>query len=167
MLSLLHDAFVYVNAFPTSVGIRESNLLYPAILTSHVLGMALFAGLVIMMDLRLLGIGNMHTPLSQLQKRTFPWQMFGMTVSTVTGLLLVYGQPVRFWGNIFFWLKMALIALAGVNALAFHLGTYRSVASWDVRAKLPLLAKVAGGMGLVLWGLVVISGRLIAYNWFE
>jgi hypothetical protein len=167
MLTALRSLFEYVNEFPTSVGIRESIYFYPALLTTHIVGMCVFAGLIIMMDLRLLGIGNSRTPLSLIQKRLFPWQMAGMGVSAVTGLLLVYGQPMRFYPNIFFWIKTVMMALAGVNALAFHLSTYRSVAAWDHGAKMPLAAKLSGGLGLVLWSLVIISGRLIAYNWFQ
>lgn len=88
-----------VSAFPSSIAIRESQYLYPWILTSHVVSMCLFAGLVLMMDLRLLGIGNMRTPFSQVQRTLFPWQMFGMTCSAITGLLLVYTQPMRFYSS--------------------------------------------------------------------
>jgi hypothetical protein len=56
--------------------------------------------------------------------------------------------------------------LAGVNALAFHRTTYLTVARWDLDTVLPFGARLAGGIGLTLWAAVVISGRLIAYNWF-
>ena len=158
--------FEYVNEFPSSIGIRESIYFYPALLTTHVIGMCVFAGLVIMMDMRLLGIGHSRTPLSQIQARLFPWQMVGMTISAVTGLMLVYAQPMRFYPNVFFWIKSVMMVLAGVNAMAFHLGTYRSIARWDVAPRPPLGARLSGAFGLVLWALVVMSGRLIAYNWF-
>jgi hypothetical protein len=166
-MPLLRSLFEWVDAFPTSVAIRESQYLYPALLTTHVIGMCLFAGLVFMMDMRLLGIGNMRTPLSQLQKRLFPWQMAGMAVSATTGLVLVYGQPMRFYSNIFFWIKVVMMLLAAINALAFHVGTYRSVAGWDINRVPPFGARLAGAVGLALWAFVVISGRLIAYNWFQ
>src|SRR4051812_7097734 len=134
MLTALRSLFEYVNEFPSSIGIRESIYFYPALLTAHIIGMCVFAGLIIMMDLRLLGVGNSRTPLSQIQKRLFPWQMGGMALSAATGLLLVYAQPMRFYPNIFFWIKTVMMALAGVNALAFHLSTYRSVAAWDAGA---------------------------------
>jgi hypothetical protein len=61
---------------------------------------------------------------------------------------------------------MALMAAAGVNALYFHLTTYKSVARWDRDAILPSGAKMAGVLSLVLWAGVVVFGRLTAYNWF-
>ena len=87
--------FEWVDALPTSIAIRESIYGYPALLTAHVVAMCLFAGLIIMMDLRLVGIAYRQTPVSQIQRRLFPWQMFGMAISAITGSLLFYGQPLR------------------------------------------------------------------------
>ena len=167
MLMYLRSWFEFFNEFPSSIAIRESIYLYPSLLTTHIIGMCVFAGLVIMMDLRLLGVGNMRTPVSQIQSKLFPWQLAGMAISAVTGLILVYTQPMRFWGNIFFWIKTTMMLLASANVLAFHYGTYRSVASWDTSAKVPFGAKLSSVVSLVLWSLVIISGRLIAYNWFQ
>jgi hypothetical protein len=155
-----------IEALPTSTAIRESIYGYPALLSAHIVGMCLFAGLVLMMDLRLVGVGNLGTPFSQLQKRLFPWQVIGMVLSAITGAVLVYGQPTRYYTNVFFWLKMVMMVLAGVNALAFHRSTYHSVAVWDASRILPSGAKLAGIVSVVLWAAVVVVGRMIAYNWF-
>src|SRR5436190_22277232 len=163
----LRGAFEWVDAFESSIAIRESQYVYPALLTTHVVALCMFAGLVLMMDLRLLGIGNMQTPFSQLQRRLFPFQMVGMMFSAITGVALLYAQPMRFYPNIFFWLKMFLMALAGLNAMAFHYLTYSSVSRWDKDPILPPAARMAGALGLALWMTVVVAGRLIAYNWFQ
>jgi hypothetical protein len=152
---------------PLSNSLRESTNAYPIIETAHVVSMCLFLGLVFMMDLRLAGIGNLRTPFSELQKRTFPWQMLGLALSAVTGTVLFYTEPLRFYGNIFFWIKTGGTVLAGVNALAFHLTTYHSVAAWDSDPRPPFRARMAGFVSLVLWAVVVMAGRLIAYNWFK
>jgi len=167
LLTYVRSWFEWVEAFPSSEAIRASTHFYPFLLTTHIVGMSLFAGLLIMMDLRLLGIGNMKTPLSQVQKRLFPWQMLGMTLSFSTGLLLVYGQPMRFYGNIFFWVKTVMMLMAAVNAMAFHRISYRTVDTWDAQGVTPLGARLAGALGLALWVGVVLSGRLIAYSWFS
>ena len=168
MLMTLRNYFEWVNAFPTSVAIRESVYVYPMLLTAHVVGMCVFAGLVIMMDLRLLGVGNKGTPASQIQNRLFPGQMAGMVLSAVTGLALVYAQPMRFFGNVFFWIKTVMMVVAGANVLAFHFGVYHSVAEWDADAdNTPFGSKLSSVVSLVLWALVIMSGRLIAYNWFQ
>src|SRR5216684_5621238 len=111
----LKTLFEWVDTFPSSTVIRESGFWFPFLLTVHVVSMCLFAGLIIMMDLRLFGIGNMRSPFSTIQRRLFPWQMTGITVNAITGFTLVYGQPMRYYGNIFFWMKVMILALAGIN----------------------------------------------------
>ena len=120
--------------------------------------MTLIAGLLIMMDLRLMGVGNLRTPVSRIQDRLFPWQMVGLAASVVTGGLLFYGQPMRFYGNFYFWVKNGLMLLALVNAMWFHLTTYRSVAEWDTDTTPPFPARMAGALGMVLWAGVIVTG---------
>jgi hypothetical protein len=54
---------------------------------------------------------------------------------------------------------------AGINALVFHMTTYRSVARWDNDLVTPFGARVAGAVSLAAWASVVAAGRLAAYNW--
>lgn len=154
-----------MDAFPSSIAIRESINGYPALLTSHVVSMCLFAGLIIMMDFRLVGLAYRRTPVSEVQKRLFPWQMFTMALSALTGGLLFYAQPLRYYGKAFFWMKVVFMMMAGLNALTFHFTTYRSVANWDRDTILPRGARLAGVFSLALWAGVVMTGRLTAYNW--
>jgi hypothetical protein len=164
---LFRTVFEWVDTFESSIAIRESLYVYPYLLVAHVVGMCLFVGTVAMMDLRLAGWGNNSSPLSQVQAKLFPWQVLGLVLSGITGMVLLYGQPMRYYGNIFFWVKMVMMALAAVNAMIFHRTAYRSIAAWDTDARPPLGARVAGASSLFLWGAVIICGRLIAYNWFE
>lgn len=166
LLLPLRRVFETVSEYPSSIGIRESIYFAPAITTAHVVAMSFFAGLILMMDLRLMGLANTRTPFSVLQRRLFPWQMLGMGTSAVTGLILLWGDPMRFYVNIFFWTKMILMALAGVNALAFHYITYESAPAWDTAPRPPLAARLSGGLSIVLWTSVILLGRLIPYNWF-
>src|SRR5678815_1392326 len=161
----LRNVFQWVSELPTSIAIRESLFFSPYLTVAHVVSMCLFAGLIVMMDLRLLGIGNMSTPFSELQKRLFPWQMLGMAMSAVTGLTLAYSDPMRFYVNIFFWTKMLVMVLAGINAMAFHFITYNSVLTWDTRASTPFGAKLSGALGMLLWAIVIVSGRLIPVSY--
>jgi hypothetical protein len=167
LMKPLHDLFFWVSEFPSSIAIRESQYVSPYLTVSHVISMCIFAGLIVMMDLRLLGVGNMRTPFSEVQKRLFPWQMVGMTLSAITGLTLTYSDPMRFYVNIFFWTKMLVMVLAGVNALAFHFITYNSVVKWDSAETTPFGAKLSGAVSIVMWAIVIVSGRLIPYNWFQ
>jgi hypothetical protein len=72
---------------------------------------------------------------------------------------------VKYYGNFALRMKLALILLAGVNMLVFHLITYRSVAAWD-RGAIPLAARLAGAVSLACWIAVVAFGRWTAYYMF-
>ena len=161
----LRNLFEWVDAFPSSIAMRESLYAFPILLTIHLISLATFAGLVMMMDLRLLGVAYRGTPFSEVQGRLFPWQMAAMVVTSLAGLLLLYAQPMRYFGKVLYWIKIALIVLAGANALLFHLTTYRSVAKWDTAGP-PLGAKVAGVLSLAMWACIVAFGRLTAYDWW-
>src|SRR5262245_3975925 len=152
---------------PWTTSWRESAWGYPAMETSHVVSIILFAGFVVMMDLRLVGLAFKETPFSYVQSRLFPLQMVGMALSTVTGVALMVIDPLRFYSNVFFWVKMGMLVVAGANAIAFHLTTYKSVAAWDREVRTPFPARFAGAASLALWTGIIVSGRLIAYNWFK
>jgi hypothetical protein len=163
----LKALFEWVDTFPTGIEMRESANWFPALLTVHLISMCLFAGLIVMMDLRLMGIGNKETPFTEIQKRLFPWQILGISISAISGLMLVYMQPMRYYFNVFFWVKVMMMFLAGLNAMAFHSGTYNYVANWDRSTRMPFGAKLAALVSLAMWAGVVMCGRLIAYNWFN
>jgi hypothetical protein len=167
LISALRSVFEYVGEFESSIEFRGSLYVMPWTTVAHVLGMCLVAGTLVMMDLRLLGVGNMQTSFSQLQRRLFPWQMGGMAIAAISGFLLVYGNPMNYFENVIFWTKMATMVVALLNALVFHYIAYSSVANWDVGVKPPFGAKLAGLLGILLWANVIVAGRLIPYNWFR
>ncbi|MEQ1898401.1 MAG: DUF6644 family protein [Vicinamibacterales bacterium] len=164
---MLLRLFETVQAMPSSMAIRESIYLYPAIESVHVLSTCLFLGLVTMMDLRLVSATLRSAPLTDVQHRLFPWQMAGFALMVMSGVLLVFTEPLRFYSNIFFQVKMLLLLLAGLNMLVFHAGVYRRVAEWDHQEVLPGSARVAGALSMVLFSGIVVCGRMIAYNWFK
>ena len=153
----------YVSELPTSTQLRESQYVMPWVFVSHVISMCMFAGTILMMDLRLLGVGYMQTPFSQVQRRLFPWQMAAMFVSSATGLALVWGNPLNYVTNIIFWLKMLAMVLAAINALAFHFITEYTVIDWDAGRTPPSGARLAGWLSIILWVNVVLAGRLMPY----
>jgi hypothetical protein len=86
----------------------------------------------------------------------------------ISGVLLFYAIPLRTYHNVFFRAKAVFLLLAGLNAWLFHSGpTYRRLAEWDIAARTPRAAKLAGAFSLALWAAIVFSGRMIAYNWFD
>ena len=96
---MIRNLFLWIDALASSQALRESDYGYAILLTIHVITIVMFAGLILMMDLRLLGWGNKSSPVSEVQHRLFPWQMFAMGGSALTGLALVFAQPLRYYDN--------------------------------------------------------------------
>jgi hypothetical protein len=150
-----------------SSDLHESQYAYAIIESLHVGAMSLFFGLAVILDLRLLGWTMCKVPVSEFARRVLPWTIAGFVVMVITGTLLFYAIPLRSYQNIFFRGKMILMVLAGLNAWFFHTRVYPNIATWDVDVVPPKAAKLAGAVSLVLWIGIVVSGRMIAYNWYD
>jgi hypothetical protein len=152
---------------PGSIALHESLYMYPLVESAHVLTLCLFLGMAAIFDLRLLGWTFVDVPVSEIKRRLNPWMVAGFVVMVATGALLFYAIPVRSYQNVFFRIKVVMLILAGLNAFVFHSGIDRRVAAWDRDRVPPRAARRAGATSLVLWAVIVVAGRMIAYNWFD
>ena len=152
-----------------SVLIHESLWGYPAVATLHVMALSLSVGMVAILDLRLLGVRMQRVRVSEITDRLFPWIAAGFALVILSGLLLVYSDPVRYYPNIFLRLKILVLIAAGVNAWVFHRSVYRDVARWDLHAVAPRRARVAGTLSLSFLAIIILAGRMMAYydEWFD
>lgn len=159
------DAGAWLAALERSVvsaAMRNSLWLYPAVETVHLLGLATLVGCAVAFDLRLLGVSR-HLPARATARHLLRCARSGFVVAAVSGVLLFTADPVALAGNPAFRWKLALIAVAGLNALRFHAGPFRVAEDWDRGTPTPLSAKVAAAVSLTVWVAVVTAGRLIAY----
>jgi hypothetical protein len=164
---VLLTLFEWLRETTFSTDLRESIYMWAVVNGVHVLGLGLFMGMLLFWDLRLLNLGLRHVPVQETWDRLAPWIGLGFLVMVVSGVLLFVSDPVRFWGNIFFRMKLVALVLAGLNAVAFHYTVGQRIVDWDRGGQLPGSAKFAGAASLVLWAFIIVSGRLIAYSWFE
>jgi hypothetical protein len=148
-------------SFPTEI--RESAWLFPTLETVHVFALVLVVGSIIRVDLRLLGLANRERPFSQLAGEMLPWTWTCFAMAAVAGLLMFSSKAVTYWGNIPFRLKMLCLALAGLNMAIFHAFSTRRLKSWDAAAA-PSHARIAGGVSLCLWTVIVATGRWIGFT---
>ena len=93
--SPLHSFAEWLDGHAWSTALHESLLAYPLLNSTHVLTVMLFVGLLLMVDLRMLGVAFKETPVSELTSRLLPWTVVGFVVMFVSGLLLFYAIPVR------------------------------------------------------------------------
>ena len=144
--------------------LRESIWAFPIVEGTHLLGIALSVGTLLVLDLRLAGFLFQREPVSGVTRAVMPVSMFGFAIMFLTGILLFWCQAVKAWGSVYFKIKIALLILAGINALIFELTLRKRLAVWDHDPVPPLHARLTGILGLVLWTGVICAGRTMAYN---
>lgn len=134
---------------------------------THVLTLMLFAGTIMVVDLRLLGMTFRRMKVSVLSEKVLPLTVFGFVIMVVTGLALFFAKPLVYYHNLWFRLKLIFILLAMINIAVFHFRVQRNMAAWDDAPNPPKSARISAIVSLTAWVMVIIFGRFIAYNWFE
>ena len=141
----------------------ESVLAYPIVLSIHLACIALFGGMILATDLRLLGLTFKSLTITDVVTSLRPWKRVGGTIMIAMGLLLAASEAEKYAPNPFFWTKMIILGLIGVHALIFRPIVYSKTEELDRSAVIPTKAKVAAILSLGLWTTMFVMGRLIAY----
>ena len=146
----------------TAVGnaIRGSLWLFPVIESFHLLALALIGGAVLLVDLRLLGLGLRRQPVAQLARDAQPWLAGGLGVMVVTGLLLFSSEAVKCYYSTAFLTKMSFL----FPAIVFTFTVRRWVAGADETRVRPLWRKLVALVSVTLWTVVAAAGRWIGFS---
>ena len=141
----------------------ESVLAYPIVLSIHLACIALFGGMILATDLRLLGLTFKSLTITEVVTSLRPWKRMGGTIMIAMGLLLAACKAETYAPNPFVWTKMITLGLIGVHALIFRPIVYSKTEELDQSPVIPTKAKVAAILSLSLWTAMFVMGRLIAY----
>lgn len=146
----------------SSLGVlmRESAVLYPLANITHIIGLVLFAGSIIFLDLRLLGFAR-SLPAIDVARVLTPIMLTGFAIQIASGTLLFTADARPLWANPVMQIKAALIAFGIVNALIFRTLWNRRLAAWDEAA--PSIARTQAGLSLLTWLGVAVCGRFAGY----
>ena len=142
------EALAALEATALAQHLKASRWTYPLVNAGHVAGIALLLGAVVPMNLRRLGWVTGPDPAAVVAFLR-PFAVAGLVLAAGCGALLFIAQAGDYAANLWFRLKMGLLALAMVNA-AWHLGA--------------LPSRGVAALSLALWPLVLISGRMIGYS---
>ncbi|MEQ1883856.1 MAG: DUF6644 family protein [Bryobacteraceae bacterium] len=153
---------LYDSNFGTSL--RESQLMFPLVEGIHVLGLAASVGAIVLLDLRLTGLGIRSATPAQIMRQLKPWYLTGFAVMFITGILLFWAEAEKCYRSPTFRWKLVFLVLAGINAAYYEVKYVPKMDSWDGQAALPSGAKLVGWCSLVFWTLVVGFGRWTAYG---
>jgi hypothetical protein len=155
--------FQWLNDLPFSVALREDDWPFAIIETFHILGLGLSVGVILWLDLRLIGVTLRSQPVSRVVSQLESWAIGGFVVMFISGSLLFLAEPMKCYTAIAFRFKAAMLVLAGLNVWFFHAKVYPKVAEWDESAVIPWQARMVGYVSMVLWFGIIVAGRWTAY----
>jgi hypothetical protein len=144
--------------------IKGSLYAFPLIESVHVIGLTMVFGTIAILDLRLLGIASVRRPFAALASEIMTWTWAAFALAASTGVLMFITNPVAYYQNLQFRLKMSLLLLAGINVLIFNVTAGRSIRRWNTDRAAPLSGKLVGVFSLLLWIGVIFLGRWVGFT---
>lgn len=140
--------------------IRKSAWLFPMIEAIHLLGLGLIGGAVLVIDLRLLGLGLRRYSVARLARDAQPWLVGSLILMLATGGLLFLSEAIKCYYHGAFWFKMGSLLLA----IIFTFTVQRKVTMADEVGVSPAWSKVVALVSVALWSGVGIGGRWIGFS---
>lgn len=153
----------WVQSTGVATAVRERFLPYPIILSLHMTAIALFGGMILVTNLRLLGVVMRKRPVADVVNQLRVPKLIGFLLIATCGLLLASSKAEEYYYNVFFWTKMSLLTLIAVHGLIFRRSVYQNAAELDRDPHIPGRAKLAACLSLILWIGVACAGRGIGY----
>ena len=142
---------------PSTNPLNNNDWAFPLTEIIHIVGFAFSMGTIAVVDLRLLGLALPKQSAAQLLKDTAPWTLIGIAIMLTSGPVIFSSDPNMYLENSMFLSKMAAL----LTAIVFNYTIHRKVALSAHPP--PMLAKLVGGISLLLWISVVFGGLFIAF----
>lgn len=154
---MLLPFFTWMGNTTASLVIRDSVWIYALDQAAHLVALAVFAGAVLVVDLRLLGRGFKDRPIAQVARDAQPWLVWALVALLVTGVPQLMSNAIKEYYSDYFWAKMGVLLVAFI----FTFTVRSKVAFADESRVRPLQAKLVGIVSIVLWTGVAVTARLI------
>jgi uncharacterized membrane protein len=133
---------------------------WPAAETVHFLGLSLSFGVLLAVNLRILGVMR-RVPFADVH-RLLPWGMLGFGANLITGMLFFIGQPRQYIDSSPFYWKVVFLMIAGANFLyltVFKKAWTADADGWDAS----LADKAMAVSSLFAWLAVLYGGRMLPF----
>jgi hypothetical protein len=140
--------------------VKNSSWAFAVIESIHLLALAVIGGAVLMVDLRLLGLGLKRQSIPDVARDAWPWLVASLIVMLVTGFSLFVSEATKCYYSTPFWVKMTSLVLAS----AFTFTVRRKVTLADDGQVRPALLKLVALVSLTLWFGVGAGGRWIGFS---
>jgi hypothetical protein len=146
------EAFEWIERSPVGEWMRSSGVIFPIVESIHLIGMALFVGTLLLIDMGLLGLAMRRQPVSQVAAALAPFTWCGFGLLVLTGPFMFSAQAAKWHDNPVFWIKIILL----ITAIVFQLSVRRKINSGQP-------AKMIGAISLILWVSIALSGKIMEY----
>jgi hypothetical protein len=145
----------------SALGEAMRNSLYAFAITEaiHLLGLCMLGGAVLIVDLRLLGVGLKRQPIPQLLRSARPWLIGAIIVMISTGVLLFVTVAIKLYYNTSWWVKITGLPIA---ILFTFLVRERLILRENLETS--TLTRVIGAASIGLWFTVAAAGRWIGFS---
>jgi hypothetical protein len=143
--------------------LRGSSYVYPIILSLHMVGLAFFGGMILLTDLRLLGVAMRKHSISDVVEQFRVPKRWGLLLIVTCGILMAGSKAEEYYYNAFFRTKLLLFAVVLITELVFYRSVYANPAALDRSPSVPANAKLAAALSLLLWISIACCGRGIGY----
>ena len=140
----------------------ESDWGYPIVLTAHAIGMALVVGILLMFDLRVLGLGSC-IPFAAI-RAYFRVAWIGLAINICSGTLLFLINYTAFLHNIAFLTKISLLAVAGIGTWMLAREVSGASSSGASNIEVTRRTQILAGVCVVLWLGAITAGRIVGYT---
>ncbi len=126
----------------------------------HLLGLALLGGMVLVGDLRLLGLVMRDVPSAVVIDNTQKWFSVGLLVMLVSGLFMSSAVAMKLYYNEMYWAKMAALFIG----IIFVYGIRRPLLRFEHATISPWALRLLALSSLTIWFTVAASGRWIGFS---
>jgi hypothetical protein len=148
------EAFEWMERSRVGEFMRSSQVIFPIVESIHLIGMALFVGTLLLIDMGLLGVAMRRQPISEVAAALAPWTWSGFGLLLLTGPVMFTAQAPKWHDNPIFWLKMLLLLIA----IIFQLSVRGPVASRELSR-----AKLIGATSLALWISIGLLSKMMEF----
>ena len=154
---MLKPFFDWFQELAFSVMFRQSTWLFAIFDAVHLVALTIFAGAVLLVDLRLLGVGVRDRPIAGIFRDAQPWFIGSSIVLFVTGVSMLMGNGEKYYYSDFFWEKMIAVVIAFTLTFTIR----RKVALAGEGRVRPIWLRATGLTSIGLWAFVAVWARLI------
>jgi len=159
----IYHLFRWLGHTSFSILIRRSTWAFATIEIVHLLGLAILGGAILIVDLRLLGVGMRRQSVSRTARELLPLLLSGLGAMLVSGALMLSAFPMKYYHSPAFRLKMVLLLLAIGFYFTLHLRVVKPSADDGAETRPSIWSKAAALASLALWLGVGLAGRAIGF----